>query len=230
MGPQIALGVARIDEKRSARIDVRGARAPDRVDPDDAIGAGQARPLHPFKTDTPRPNTTTLAPGSTLAVKMTAPIPVVTPQPCSRPVKRGILANLGDCDLGQLGVAWSTSSGPCSGEFGLPAGKTAGAVRHQPLALGRPDGGAQVRLARQAALADAALGRIEPENMITSPQGLHLRPTSTRRPRLRGRRSTEIALGVGARESYLVGVTDISGLELISTSPASGLRVVRFQC
>ena len=29
----------------------------------------------------PRPNTTTLAPASTLAVKITAPTPVVTPQP-----------------------------------------------------------------------------------------------------------------------------------------------------
>jgi hypothetical protein len=29
----------------------------------------------------PRPKTTTLAPGSTLAVLMTAPMPVVTPQP-----------------------------------------------------------------------------------------------------------------------------------------------------
>ena len=29
----------------------------------------------------PRPNTTTLAPGSTLAVLTTAPTPVVTPQP-----------------------------------------------------------------------------------------------------------------------------------------------------
>ena len=29
----------------------------------------------------PKPNTTTLAPASTLAVLITAPIPVVTPQP-----------------------------------------------------------------------------------------------------------------------------------------------------
>jgi hypothetical protein len=29
----------------------------------------------------PRPNTTTLAPGQTLAVQITAPTPVVTPQP-----------------------------------------------------------------------------------------------------------------------------------------------------
>ena len=34
-----------------------------------------------FRPMPPRPNTTTLAPASTLAVKITAPMPVVTPQP-----------------------------------------------------------------------------------------------------------------------------------------------------
>ncbi|MNT85036.1 hypothetical protein D3C72_2251500 [compost metagenome] len=34
-----------------------------------------------FRPMPPRPNTTTLAPASTLAVKITAPTPVVTPQP-----------------------------------------------------------------------------------------------------------------------------------------------------
>ena len=34
-----------------------------------------------FRPMPPRPNTTTLAPASTFAVKSTAPTPVVTPQP-----------------------------------------------------------------------------------------------------------------------------------------------------
>ncbi len=34
-----------------------------------------------FRPMPPSPNTTTLAPASTLAVKITAPMPVVTPQP-----------------------------------------------------------------------------------------------------------------------------------------------------
>ena len=37
----------------------------------------------------PRPKTTTLAPASTLAVKMTAPIPGVTPQPMVQAVSKG---------------------------------------------------------------------------------------------------------------------------------------------
>ena len=38
-------------------------------------------PCTTFSPIPPRPNTTTLPPGSTLAVLITAPIPVVTPQP-----------------------------------------------------------------------------------------------------------------------------------------------------
>ena len=38
-------------------------------------------PCTTFRPIPPRPNTTTLSPGCTLAVKMTAPTPVVTPQP-----------------------------------------------------------------------------------------------------------------------------------------------------
>ena len=38
-------------------------------------------PCTTFRPMPPRPNTTTFAPGSTFAVFMTAPMPVVTPQP-----------------------------------------------------------------------------------------------------------------------------------------------------
>ena len=38
-------------------------------------------PCTTFRPIPPRPNTATFAPGSTLAVLITAPIPVVTPQP-----------------------------------------------------------------------------------------------------------------------------------------------------
>ena len=38
-------------------------------------------PCTTFRPIPPRPNTTTFAPTSTLAVLMTAPMPVVTPQP-----------------------------------------------------------------------------------------------------------------------------------------------------
>ena len=37
----------------------------------------------------PRPNTATVAPGSTLAVFSTAPIPVVMPQPSRQTLSRG---------------------------------------------------------------------------------------------------------------------------------------------
>ena len=42
----------------------------------------------------PRPNTTQLAPGSTLAVLVTAPTPVVTPQPTSQAALKGASARI----------------------------------------------------------------------------------------------------------------------------------------
>jgi hypothetical protein len=51
------------------------------VDPDDPVGADQLRALDTLRPIPPKPKTTTLAPGSTLAVLITAPTPVVTPQP-----------------------------------------------------------------------------------------------------------------------------------------------------
>jgi hypothetical protein len=44
--------------------------------------------------------------------------------------------------------------------------EAAGAVGHQPLALGAADGGAQVRLARQARLTLTAFGRVERDNVV----------------------------------------------------------------
>ena len=51
------------------------------VDADDLVRADEPRALDHVSPMPPRPNTTTFAPGSTFAVLMTAPIPVVTPQP-----------------------------------------------------------------------------------------------------------------------------------------------------
>jgi hypothetical protein len=51
------------------------------VDADDAVGADQLAPWITLRPMPPRPKTTTFAPGSTPAVQITAPTPVVTPQP-----------------------------------------------------------------------------------------------------------------------------------------------------
>ena len=53
-----------------------------------------------------------------------------------------------------------------------PIGEAAGAIRHEPLALGGADGGAEVGLARQAAFALATFGRVERDHVVA---GLHAR-------------------------------------------------------
>ena len=55
-------------------------------------------------------------------------------------------------------------------------GKAAGAIRHQALALGRTNGGAEVGFARQARRAFAAFGRIKRNDVIAHFQRFHPRP------------------------------------------------------
>jgi hypothetical protein len=71
----------RIHEVRHAEL--LGERLAPRVDvnANDLGGPASRAPWITLRPMPPRPNTTTFAPGSTLAVLITAPIPVVTPQP-----------------------------------------------------------------------------------------------------------------------------------------------------
>src|SRR5262252_1135095 len=61
-------------------------------------------PWMTFKPMPPRPNTTHFAPGSTFAVLITAPMPVVTPQPIvTHLVEGGVFADFCHGDFGQDG-------------------------------------------------------------------------------------------------------------------------------
>jgi hypothetical protein len=51
------------------------------IDADDLGRSGQAGALHDVEPDTAEPEHDDPRPGSTFAVKITAPMPVVTPQP-----------------------------------------------------------------------------------------------------------------------------------------------------
>ena len=56
-------------------------------------------------------------------------------------------------------------------------GKARGAIRHKALALRRADRGAEIGLARQAAFALAAFGRVERDDMVAGLQARHTRST-----------------------------------------------------
>jgi len=70
-----------IHEVRHAEFFRQRLPAGIQVHADDHVGTGDTRALHHVEADAAEPNTTTFAPTSTFAVLITAPMPVVTPQP-----------------------------------------------------------------------------------------------------------------------------------------------------
>eukprot|EP00166_Cyanidium_caldarium_P005565 ctg_6843.g463 len=110
----------------------------------------------------------TVSPALTLAVLITAPMPVVTPHPSRQTFSSGAsLGDLGHGDFRQHGVL-----GKCRGAHVVEnrlalVGKTRGAVRHQALALGGANGLAEVGLARQAEFALAAFRGVQRDHMVT---------------------------------------------------------------
>src|SRR5690606_14782327 len=77
-----------------------------------------------------------------------------------------VFADLRHRDLGQHGEIGERRAAHVVVE-GLPAeGEARSAIRHQPLALRRTNGGAEVGLARKARLALPAFGRVERDDVI----------------------------------------------------------------
>ena len=130
-------------------------------------------------------------------------------------VEGRVLADLGQRDLGHDRVVREGRAAHVVMDGLAAIRKAAGAVRHQSLALRGADGRAQVGLARGAALALAALRRVERDDVIACFQ----RPDAgadvhhdARAFVAEDRR--EQALRIGAGERVLVGVADAGGLDL----------------
>ena len=81
VGDEVAAGLLRVDEVRHAEALAPRLLVVVDVDADDHVGAGELQPLDDVEADAAEAEHDALAPGSTLAVLSTAPMPVVTPQP-----------------------------------------------------------------------------------------------------------------------------------------------------
>src|SRR6516162_271549 len=81
MGDEIAADFRRIDEMRHAKRSPQAFFSGLRSTPMIMSVPTRRRPWMTFNPMPPSPNTMHLAPGSTFAVLITAPMPVVTPQP-----------------------------------------------------------------------------------------------------------------------------------------------------
>src|SRR4030095_2329348 len=120
-----------------------------------------------FSPIPPRPNTTTLAPGSTFAVLITAPMPVVTPPPMKHTLSKGASSrDLRERDLRDHGEVREGGGAHVVMELPAAEREAAGPVRHQPLTLSHADGLTQIGLLRDAVLALAALRHIQGDDVI----------------------------------------------------------------
>ena len=81
IGHEVAGDLLGVDEMRHAEALAPGFLRVVEVDADDHVGAGEAQTLDDVEADAAEAEDDRGRPRSTLAVLMTAPIPVVTPQP-----------------------------------------------------------------------------------------------------------------------------------------------------
>ena len=81
-------------------------------------------------------------------------------------VERRVVPHFRQRDLGQHGVVGERRAAHVVEDLLALVGEARGAVRHQALPLRAADGGAQVRLARQARRALAAFGRVQGDDVI----------------------------------------------------------------
>ncbi len=124
----------------------------------------------------PRPKTATLAPGVTLAVFSTAPIPVVTPQPSRHTRSSGAsLRIFASADLRQHRRLGEGRRAHVVVEHPAAVGETARTVGHHPLALGCAQCDAEVGLAGEAELALPALRGVERDHVVAGGQRRYAR-------------------------------------------------------
>ena len=131
-------------------------------------------------------------------------------------VKGRVLADLGHRDFRQHRVVGKRRAAHVVADHrAVGHGKARGAVRHQALALGGADAGAQVGLARQAGRAFAAFGGVERDHVVARLDGFHARADLDHHAcALVAQDGREQAFGIVARAGELVGVADAGGLDL----------------
>src|SRR6185312_13675054 len=130
-------------------------------------------------------------------------------------VEGGVGADLGQGDLRQHRVVGEGRAAHVVVDRRALVAEAAGAVGHQPLALGGADRGAQVGLAREAAFALPALGRVERDHVVArlhrGHAGAHLHHHAGA---LVAEDRGEQAFAVQAVQGVGVGVADARGLDL----------------
>src|SRR5687768_1374396 len=208
MGDEVAFYVLGIYKMGKAEAPCEALARRVDVDADDHVGADHARALHHVEPDAAQAEDDDVRPGLDFGgVDHGADAGGDTAPDVADLVERRVFADLRERDLRQHAVI-GEGRAPHVMEQGLSVQREpAGAVRHDALALRRPDRGAQVGLARQARLACPALGRVERDDVVAFPERGHARPDVDHDARaLVSEDGRKQPFGVAARARELVGV------------------------
>src|SRR5712672_4203353 len=167
MRDDVATDLRRIDEMGHAEAAAPFLLGIVKIDPDDLVGAHHPAALNDVEPDPAKPEHHHVGARRDLGgVDHSTDARRHAAADVAALVERRVLADLGDGDFRQHGkVRESRASHVVEDRLALIA-KARGAVRHQPLALGGADRGAEIGFLAQAAFALAAFRRVKRDHMI----------------------------------------------------------------
>src|SRR5712672_2804038 len=157
----------RVDEMGHAKAAAPFLLAVVEVDPDDLVGAHHPRALNDVEPDPAKPEHHHVGARRDLGgVDHSTDARRHAAADVAALVERRVLADLGDGDFRQHGKVRESRAAHVVEDQLAPVAKARGAVRHQPLALGGADRGAEIGFLAQAAFALAAFRRVKRDHMI----------------------------------------------------------------
>ena len=174
MRNDIAVDLLRIDEMRHAESPRHGLAFRIDVDADDHIGAHHLRALNDIEPNAAKPEDDDIGARFHLGrIDHRADARRHAAADVADLVERRVLADLRQRDFRQHRVIRESRTAHVMHDGLALVAKAARPVRHQPLALRRADRRAEIGLVARAALALAALRRIERDHMVAHFKRLH---------------------------------------------------------
>ena len=216
MRDQIALDLGRVDEVGHAEPAAPLLLAVVDVDADDPVGPDHLQALDDVEADAAQAEDDAVGAGLDLGgVDHRADAGGDAAADVAGLVERRVGPDLGHRDLGQDRVVGEGRAAHVVVDRLALVAEPAGAVGHHALALGAADRSAEVGLARQAAFALAAFGRVERDHVVARLDAGDARPDLQHHARaLMPQDRGEQALGIQPVQGVGVGVADACGLDL----------------
>src|SRR5665213_2017025 len=212
----VATDLVRIDEMRHAEFFGDGALCRIGVDADNLVGANHACSLDDVEPDAAQPEHRDVCARPHLGgVDDGADAGGDAAADVANLVERRVLAHLGDGDLRQHGKIRKRRAAHVVKDIVAVAAEAAGAVRHEPFALRRANGGAEVGTARQTGFALPAFRRVERNDMVAGlDRGDAVADLAHDARAFMSENRREDAFRIGAGQRVGVGVANAGRLDL----------------